>query len=77
MGCTKGGKGMTELREIVKELNRKEEAIRRLIKAEVSWESVGPTRMPEITDLRSWGMRRLREEYLHRREREREEIFAQ
>ncbi len=44
----------------VKELTRKEEEIRRLIKAEIPWEPVGPTPMPEIPDLRSWDMRLLK-----------------
>jgi len=44
----------------VKELTKKEEEIRQLIKAEIPWEPVGPTPMPEIPDLRSWDMRLLK-----------------
>jgi acetyl-CoA decarbonylase/synthase complex subunit alpha len=44
----------------VKEITRKLEEIRDLIKAEVPWEPVGPTPMPEIPDLRSWDMRLLK-----------------
>jgi len=46
--------------EIVKELTRKEKEIRELIRAELPWEPVGPTPMPEIPDLRSWDMRLLK-----------------
>ena len=44
----------------VKALTKKEEEIRRLIKAEIPWERVGPTPMPEIPDLRPWDMRLLK-----------------
>jgi len=46
--------------EVVKELTKKEEEIRRLIKAEILWEPVGPTPMPEIPSLRSWDFRLLK-----------------
>jgi len=46
--------------EVVKELTRKEKEIRELIRAEIPWEPVGPTPMPEIPDLRSWDMRLLK-----------------
>jgi len=46
--------------EVVKKLTKKEEEIRKLIRAEVPWEPVGPTPMPEIPDLRSWDMRLLK-----------------
>lgn len=46
--------------EVVKELTRKEKEIRELIRAEIPWEPVGPTPMPEIADLRSWDMRLLK-----------------
>jgi len=48
---------MAEVEELVKERTRKEQEIRELIKAELPWEPVGPTPMPEIPDLRSWDMR--------------------
>jgi len=44
----------------VKEITRKLEEIREKIKAEIPWEPVGPTPMPEIPDLRSWDMRLLK-----------------
>jgi len=44
----------------VKAITRKEEEVRQLIKAEIPWEPVGPTPMPEIPDLRSWDMRLLK-----------------
>jgi len=44
----------------VKEITRKEEEVRQLIKAEIPWEPVGPTPMPGIPDLRSWDMRLLK-----------------
>ena len=44
----------------VKEITRKEEEVRQLIKAEIPWEPIGPTPMPEIPDLRSWDMRLLK-----------------
>jgi acetyl-CoA decarbonylase/synthase complex subunit alpha len=44
----------------VKEITRKLEEIHEKIKAEVPWEPVGPTPMPEIPDLRSWDMRLLK-----------------
>jgi len=46
--------------EVVEELTRKEKEIREIIKAEIPWEPVGPTPMPEIPDLRSWDMRLLK-----------------
>jgi acetyl-CoA decarbonylase/synthase complex subunit alpha len=46
--------------EVVKELTRKEKEIRELIRAELPWEPVGPTPMPEIPDLRPWDMRLLK-----------------
>jgi anaerobic carbon-monoxide dehydrogenase, CODH/ACS complex subunit alpha len=46
--------------EVVKELTRKEEEVRHLIRAEIPWEPVGPTPMPEIPTLRSWDMRLLK-----------------
>jgi acetyl-CoA decarbonylase/synthase complex subunit alpha len=46
--------------EVVKKLTKKEEEIRELIRAELPWEPVGPTPMPEIPDLRSWDMRLLK-----------------
>ena len=46
--------------EIVKKLTEKEREIRELIKAEIPWEPVGPTPMPEIPDLRNWDMRLLK-----------------
>ncbi len=44
----------------VKAITRKEEEVRQLIKAEIPWEPIGPTPMPEIPDLRSWDMRLLK-----------------
>ena len=44
----------------VKTMTRKEEEVRKLIKADDLWEPVGPTPMPEIPDLRSWDMRLLK-----------------
>jgi acetyl-CoA decarbonylase/synthase complex subunit alpha len=44
----------------VKEITRKLEEIQKKIKADISWEPVGPTPMPEIPDLRSWDMRLLK-----------------
>jgi len=44
----------------VKEITRKLEEIRELIRAEIPWEPVGPTPMPEIPDLRAWDMRLLK-----------------
>ena len=46
--------------EIVEKLTEKEKEIRELIKAEIPWEPVGPTPMPEIPDLRNWDMRLLK-----------------
>jgi len=51
---------MAEVKELVRQLTRKEQEIRELIKAEIPWEPVGPTPMPEIPDLRSWDMRLLK-----------------
>jgi acetyl-CoA decarbonylase/synthase complex subunit alpha len=44
----------------VKEITRKLEEIHEKIKAEIPWEPLGPTPMPEIPDLRSWDMRLLK-----------------
>jgi len=44
----------------VKEITRKLEEIHEKIKAEIPWEPVGPTPMPEIPDLRAWDMRLLK-----------------
>jgi acetyl-CoA decarbonylase/synthase complex subunit alpha len=44
----------------VKEITRKLEEIHKKIKAEIPWEPVGPTPMPEIPDLRQWDMRLLK-----------------
>lgn len=44
----------------IKELSRKLEEVYRKIKAEIPWEPVGHTPMPEIPDLRNWDMRLLR-----------------
>jgi acetyl-CoA decarbonylase/synthase complex subunit alpha len=44
----------------VKEITRKLEEIQKKIKAEIPWEPVGPTPMPEIPDLRQWDMRLLK-----------------
>ena len=44
----------------VKEISRKLEEIREKIRAEIPWEPVGPTPMPDIPDLRSWDMRLLK-----------------
>ncbi len=49
---------MAELK--VKEITRKLEEIEKKIRAEVPWEPVGCTPMPEIPDLRSWDMRLLK-----------------
>lgn len=46
---------MAELKEITKKLKE----IHEKIKAELPWEPVGPTPMPEIADLRNWDMRLL------------------
>jgi len=46
--------------EVVEELTWKEKEIRKIIKAEIPWEPVGPTPMPKIPDLRSWDMRLLK-----------------
>jgi acetyl-CoA decarbonylase/synthase complex subunit alpha len=43
----------------IKELTKKLEEIHQKIKAEIPWEPVGHTPMPEIPDLRSWDMRLL------------------
>jgi acetyl-CoA decarbonylase/synthase complex subunit alpha len=47
--------GMAELKEITKKL----EEIHHKIKAEIPWEPIGHTPMPEIPDLRSWDMKLL------------------
>jgi acetyl-CoA decarbonylase/synthase complex subunit alpha len=44
----------------VKEVTRKLEEIHEKIKAQITWEPVGPTPMPEIPDLRNWDMRLLK-----------------
>ena len=44
----------------VKEITRKLEEIHNKIKAEIPWEPMGPTPMPEIPDLRQWDMRLLK-----------------
>jgi acetyl-CoA decarbonylase/synthase complex subunit alpha len=44
----------------VKEMTRKLAEIQKKIKAEIPWEPVGPTPMPEIPDLRNWDMRLLK-----------------
>jgi acetyl-CoA decarbonylase/synthase complex subunit alpha len=44
----------------VKEITRKLEEIHEKIKAEIAWEPLGPTPMPEIPDLRNWDMRLLK-----------------
>jgi acetyl-CoA decarbonylase/synthase complex subunit alpha len=44
----------------IKELTKKLEEIHQKIKAEIPWEPVGHTPMPEIPDLRSWDMRLLK-----------------
>ncbi len=44
----------------VKEITRKLEEIHKKIKAEIPWEPLGPTPMPEIPDLRNWDMRLLK-----------------
>lgn len=44
----------------VKEITRKLEEVHKKIKAEIPWEPLGPTPMPEIPDLRNWDMRLLK-----------------
>jgi acetyl-CoA decarbonylase/synthase complex subunit alpha len=44
----------------LKEINRKLKEIHEKIKAQIQWEPVGPTPMPEIADLRNWDMRLLK-----------------
>lgn len=44
----------------LKEINRKLQEIYEKIRAEIKWEPVGPTPMPEISDLRNWDMRLLK-----------------
>ena len=44
----------------VKEITRKLEEIHEKIKADIAWEPLGPTSMPEIPDLRNWDMRLLK-----------------
>jgi CO dehydrogenase/acetyl-CoA synthase alpha subunit len=39
---------------------RKREEVEKTIRASDEWEPVGPTPMPEITDLRNWDMRLLK-----------------
>jgi len=46
---------MTEIKEMTKKL----EEIYKKIKAEIPWEPIGHTPMPEIPDLRSWDMKLL------------------
>ncbi|HUX48270.1 MAG TPA: CO dehydrogenase/acetyl-CoA synthase complex subunit alpha [Dehalococcoidia bacterium] len=43
-----------------KKLSKKLEEIYERIKAEIPWEPIGPTPMPEIPDLRQWDMRLLK-----------------
>lgn len=43
-----------------KKLSRKLEELHERIRAEIPWEPVGPTPMPDIPDLRSWDMRLLK-----------------
>jgi acetyl-CoA decarbonylase/synthase complex subunit alpha len=47
---------MAEIKKITKKL----EEIHKLIKAEIPWEPIGHTPMPEIPDLRNWDMRLLK-----------------
>ncbi|MGB9629868.1 MAG: acetyl-CoA decarbonylase/synthase complex subunit alpha, partial [Thermodesulfobacteriota bacterium] len=42
-----------------KELTKKLEEIHQKIKAEIPWEPIGNTPMPEISDLRNWDMKLL------------------
>ena len=44
----------------LKEIKRKLEEVERLIRAEIPWEPVGPTPMPEVPALRNWDMRLLK-----------------
>jgi acetyl-CoA decarbonylase/synthase complex subunit alpha len=44
----------------IKEVTKKLEEIRKKIKADIPWEPIGHTPMPEIPDLRSWDMRLLK-----------------
>jgi len=44
----------------LKEINKRLEEIYEKIKAEIKWEPIGPTPMPEIADLRNWDMRLLK-----------------
>ena len=44
----------------LKKIKRKLEEIERLIRAEIPWEPVGNTPMPEVPDLRNWDMRLLK-----------------
>jgi acetyl-CoA decarbonylase/synthase complex subunit alpha len=44
----------------VKVITRKLEEIQKKIRAEIPWEPLGPTPMPEIPDLREWSMRLLK-----------------
>ena len=43
----------------IKELTRKLKEVHEKIKAEIPWEPIGHTPMPEIPDLRSWDMKLL------------------
>ena len=43
----------------IKELTKKLQEIHQKIKAEIPWEPIGHTPMPEIADLRSWDMKLL------------------
>jgi len=43
--------------DAVKKKTRKQEEIDKIIRAKDEWEPVGPTPMPEVTDLRNWDMR--------------------
>ena len=48
---------MAEIKEITKKLKE----IHEKIKAEIPWEPIGHTPMPEIPDLRSWDMKLLQD----------------
>ncbi len=48
---------MAEVKQKEHKRTKKHQEIERIIRAEDQWEPVGPTPMPEITDLRNWDMR--------------------
>jgi acetyl-CoA decarbonylase/synthase complex subunit alpha len=48
---------MAEVKQKEHKKTKKHQEIERIIRAEDQWEPVGPTPMPEITDLRNWDMR--------------------